>query len=250
MKLINKHEMAGGGLFQLIAYGAQDRCITGQDWRRFEEGEIVSWKCYIRYISENVFAELYGELHPEHKEKDGTLAYHYSMRKWVKENVAIRLLLRHKFAIETGTKWKQIDSSVFSHLEFREMPSKGMRVREMRDEELFEFCHKNCHLFPRSVLKRLIDKEPVVRKEDKHVLLYQIERYLKNETPLSIDLIGQESTQGNPEVTFKSHTKFEVESVEKHHADEYVHHTKELRRQQKQQRKAQQRQDKQRFKRG
>lgn len=247
--------MVGGGIFQLITYGAQDRYLNGGNWRRFEEGELVNWKSYIRYISENIFEELYGELHPEEKEKDGTLAYHYSMRKWVKENVAIRLLLRHKFAIETGTKWKQIDSSVFSHLEFREMPSKGMRVREMRDEELFEFCHKNCHLFPRSVLKRLIDKEPVVRKEDKHVLLYQIERYLKNETPLSIDLIGQESTQGNPEVTFsknlyKSRTKFEVESVEKHHEDECVRHEKELRRQQKQQRKAQQRQEKQKFKRG
>lgn len=219
-------------IFQLIAYGAQDVYLTARRGRRFDIGEKVNWKNYIRYIQESLFEEISTKLRPC-EDFFNTEAYYWALEQWKKENVCIRLILRSKFLKETGVRWKQIDSAVFKHLEFREMPDSYLEIYDMRDEDLRSYIQTYKHKVLRSSLINLINEEPVVAADVKHILLYQIEQYLAHGKALTMNLVGTGS--------------YENIKMLKHECEE--DHQKDIQRQQKQQQKQQQRQQKEILKR-
>jgi hypothetical protein len=101
-----------GWMMGLIAYAGQNIYLTRH--RVFHKGKEVEWNEYIRYVQREFLLET-----------DCLNAFiKFSTERWIKENIMIRLLLQTKFEMEIGFQWKQFPTMVFSHLEFREMPSK------------------------------------------------------------------------------------------------------------------------------
>lgn len=270
-----------GGIFQLIAYGAQDTYLTDRMfWGIFQPGQIVTFDEYLDYIQEKLLPKIYFASEVERWKREyvqtclllrkkfqmATGVYFKQFDALVFKQVPFRpqpverndvmeiiydkavhlahaqtrVLLRKKFEMETGSKWRQFDQHVFKYLDYhprvipgpcttrpwaiRFCPKTGMVKYDHVKDDVDALFVQNAHLIRKKDIIKCLEKEPVVDSSQFNDFADLVLRYYKSKIHISQTFTRQrkqyESTITNamtffPSVNYRRHTNFTTEAVSK-----------------------------------
>lgn len=170
--------MSTGGLFQLVAYGAQDKYLYSG---RFEIGQKVSWFEYLEYIEETIYAEI---------------MLRVMISTWERRRARTVLLLKRKFEMETHTKWKEFASSVFNFFDYPKQPTVDS-VESLKSfserHNLRRFIKQNSNFITREQIESSVKEEPVVKKSNQNKFVnHLLDYYQKGKKDCSFVLIRRD----------------------------------------------------------
>jgi len=259
-----------GGIFELIAYGAQDAYLTGHRFCLFKVGQPVSFDEYLAYIEDRLLADIYFAVALEQWKRDyvqtclllrkkcqmETGVYFRQItalvfaqvpfrsrptklskvevmedlyeKAWVRDNAQTRVLLRKKFEMETGTKWRQFDRLVFAHLEFRPrqleiLGYQGLGYQRLSDyakveKEVNDLFVRNAHLIRKIDIVKCLEAEPILESSLFDAFADLVLKYYRSKTGFHIRQMftRKPGRDANEKIFGRYDVRFALERYRKH----------------------------------